>query len=92
MAKPSDKTGITASETAIMAHDYTHRTATDDVRWVFLPGLGRGKGNMGIEPVTAKSSPLGDGATLEYDINFSQSGKQKLALGILPTNDVNPAR
>ena len=32
------------------------------------------------------------GATLEYDINFSQSGKQKLALGILPTNDVNPAR
>jgi len=92
VAKPSDKTGITASETAIMAHDYTRRTATDDARWVFLPGLGRGKGNMGIEPVTAKSRPLGDGATLEYDISFSQSGKQKLALGILPTNDVNPAR
>ena len=92
VAKPSDKTGITASETAIMAHDYTRRTATDDARWVFLPGLGRGKGNMGIEPVTAKSRPLGDGATLEYDIHFSQSGKQKLALGILPTNDVNPAR
>ena len=92
LAKLSDKTGITASETAIMAHDYTRRTATDDARWVFLPGLGRGKGNMGIEPVTAKSRPLGDGATLEYDINFSQSGKQKLALGILPTNDVNPAR
>ena len=92
VAKPSDKTGITVSETAIMAHDYTRRTATDEARWVFLPGLGRGKGNMGIEPVTAKSRPLGDGATLEYDINFSQSGKQKLALGILPTNDVNPAR
>ena len=92
VAQPSGKTGITASETAIMAHDYTRRTATDDVHWMFLPGLGRGKGNMGIEPVTAKSRPLGDGATLEYDINFSQSGKQKLALGILPTNDVNPAR
>ena len=92
VAKPSDKTGITASETAIMAHDYTRRTATDDARWVFLPGLGRGKGNMGIEPVTAKSRPLGDGATLEYDINFSQSGRQKLALGILPTNDINPSR
>ena len=92
VAQPSGKTGITASETAIMAHDYTRRTATDDARWVFLPGLGRGKGNMGIEPVTAKSRPLGDGATLEYDINFSQSGKQKLALGILPTNDINPAR
>ena len=92
VAQPSGKTGITASETAIMAHDYTRRTATDDARWVFLPGLGRGKGNMGIEPVTAKSRPLGDGATLEYDINFSQSGKQKLALGILPTNDINPSR
>ena len=91
-AKPSDKTGITANETAIMAHDYTRRTATDDARWVFLPGLGRGKGNMGIEPVTAKSRPLGDGPTLEYDINFSRSGKQKLALGILPTNDINPSR
>jgi hypothetical protein len=92
VAQPSGKTGITASETAIMAHDYTRRTATDDAHWMFLPGLGRGKGNMGIEPVTAKSRPLGDGATLEYDIHFSQSGKQKLALGILPTNDVNPAR
>ena len=92
VAKPSGQTGITASETAIMAHDYTRRTDTEDARWVFLPGLGRGKGNMGIEPVTAKSRPLGDGATLEYDINFSQSGKQKLALGILPTNDINPAR
>lgn len=92
VAQPSGKTGITASETAIMAHDYTRRTATDDARWVFLPGLGRGKGNMGIEPVTAKSRPLGDGATLEYDINFSRSGKQKLALGILPTNDINPSR
>lgn len=92
VAKPSGKTGITACETAIMAHDYTRRTATDDARWVFLPGLGRGKGNMGIEPVTAKSRPLGDGATLEYDINFSKSGRQKLALGILPTNDINPSR
>lgn len=92
VAQPLGKTGITASETAIMAHDYTRRTATDDAHWVFLPGLGRGKGNMGIEPVTAKSRPMGDGATLEYDIHFSQSGKQKLALGILPTNDVNPAR
>ncbi|MDO4822598.1 MAG: glycosyl hydrolase 115 family protein [Bacteroidales bacterium] len=92
LAKPSDKTGITASETAIMAHDYTRRTDTDDARWVFLPGLGRGKGNMGIEPVTAKSRPLGDGPTLEYDINFSRYGKQKLALGILPTNDINPSR
>ena len=83
---------VEPSEMAMMAHDYTRRTATDDAKWTFLPGLGRGKGNMGIEPVTAKSRPEGDGATLEYDVNFSQAGKQKLALGILPTNDVNPAR
>ena len=86
------KTLVVPNETAMMAHDYTRRTDTEDARWVFLPGLGRGKGNMGIEPVTAKSRPDGDGATLEYDIHFSQSGKQKLALGILPTNDINPAR
>ncbi len=91
--KSSAKTDITtANEIAIMAHDYTKRTDAEDARWVFLPGLGRGKGNMGIEPVTATSRPEGDGATLEYEINFSQKGKQKLALGILPTNDVNPAR
>ena len=91
--KSSATTNITtANEIAIMAHDYTKRTDAEDARWVFLPGLGRGKGNMGIEPVTATSRPNGDGATLEYEINFSQKGKQKLALGILPTNDVNPAR
>ncbi len=41
VAKPLDKTGITASETAIMAHDYTRRTATDDAHWVFLPRHGQ---------------------------------------------------
>lgn len=75
-----------------MAHDYTRKTNTIDAQWTFLPGLGRGKGDMGIVPVTAESRPDGDGATLEYDITFDKKGKQKLALGILPTNDVNPAR
>lgn len=93
VSNPSAKTNITtANEISIMAHDYTKRTDAEDARWVFLPGLGRGKGNMGIEPVTAMSRPKGDGATLEYEINFSQIGKQKLALGILPTNDINPTR
>ncbi|MBP5513666.1 MAG: glycosyl hydrolase 115 family protein [Bacteroidaceae bacterium] len=92
VSKVKNKEIVEPSETAIMAHDYTRRTDSGDARWTFLPGLGRGKGNMGIEPVTAKSRPDGDGATLEYDVTFSQSGKQKLALGILPTNDVNPAR
>ncbi len=80
------------NEIAIMAYDFTRRTSSDDARWTFLPGLGRGKGNMGVEPVTAKSRPDGDGATLEYDVDFAKAGVQKLALGILPTNDINPSR
>ncbi len=92
--EPHDKDKVLAepNEIAIMAHDYTRRTKTDDAQWTFLPGLGRGKGDMGIEPVTAQSRPEGDGATLEYDVDFTKSGKQKLALGILPTNDINPGR
>ncbi|MCQ2385038.1 MAG: hypothetical protein MJZ96_09235, partial [Paludibacteraceae bacterium] len=87
-----DKALVEPNEIAIMAHDYTRRTQTDDAQWIFLPGLGRGKGNMGIEPVTAQSRPKGDGATLEYDVDFTKAGRQKLALGILPTNDINPSR
>ncbi len=87
-----DKAIVVPNEIAIMAHDYTRRTQTDDAQWTFLPGLGCGKGNMGIEPVTAKSRPDGDGATLEYDVTFDKAGKQKLTLGILPTNDVNPGK
>ena len=83
---------IEPTETAIMAHDYTRRTNTPDATWTFLPELGRGKGNMGIQPVTAQSRPDGDGATLEYDMEFKEGGINKLALGILPTNDVYPAR
>lgn len=92
--EPHDKDKVLAepNEIAIMAHDYTRRTKTDDAQWTFLPSLGRGKGDMGIEPVTAQSRPEGDGATLEYDVDFTKSGKQKLALGILPTNDINPGR
>ena len=83
---------VVPDETAIMAYDYDRKTAGKDCAWIFLPGLGRGKGDMGIWPVTAQSCPNGDGPTLEYDIEFSNSGKNKLALGILPTNDVNPSR
>lgn len=90
--EPYDKKFAEANEIAIMAYDYTRRTKTDDAHWTFLPDVGRGKGNMGIEPVTAQSRTQGDGATLEYDVDFKLAGKNKLALGILPTNDINPAR
>lgn len=83
---------VVPDETAIMAHDYKRKTAARDCEWRFLPGLGRGKGNMGVWPVTAQSHPDGDGPTLEYEVSFANEGAHKLALGILPTNDVNPAR
>lgn len=84
---------VSASEISVMAHDFDRNVPADGkVRWRFLPGLGRGVGNMGIEPVTAESRPDGDGPSLEFDINFDHAGKNKLALGILPTNDINPAR
>ena len=87
---------VVANEISIMAYQYSHRTQSEDAVWKYLPGLGRGKGCMGIEPVTAESRPLGDGATLEYDFDLSHiksdGSEVKLALGILPTNDVNPAR
>ena len=86
-------TGYSPSEVAIMAYDYSRRKAGKDASWVFLPDLGRGKGCMGIDPVTAKSAPEG-GAALEYDFSIDSIGESpmKLALGILPTNDINPGR
>ncbi len=83
---------IETSEIDIMAHDYSRISQTETAKWTFLPGLGRGKGNMGIEPVTSPSFPDGNGPALEYDIEFQASGSQKLAVGILPTNDIYPAR
>ncbi len=83
---------IETSEISIMAHDYSSISQTESAKWTFLPGLGRGKGNMGIEPVTSSSFPDGNGPALEYDIEFQISGAQKLAVGILPTNDIYPAR
>lgn len=83
---------VEPEETSIMAHDYSRKTAGQDCEWRFLPGLGRGKGNMGIWPVTAKSCPEGNGPALEYDIDFARADSNKLALGILPTNDINPTR
>ena len=57
--------------------------------WRFLPGLGRGEGCIGAADVM-KEYPNGDGPTLEYEINITEEGK--VAIGILPTQDVMPAR
>ena len=63
--------------------------------WIFLPDLGRGKGCMGAKDVM-KEWPNGDGPVLEYEVTLHPSlGEGKgvgLAIGILPTQDILPAR
>ena len=73
-------------EYSIPACQYTNK----DDAWIFLPDLGRGKGCMGAKDVMRPSDESGKGPSLEYDIELTEEGK--LAIGILPTQDVLPAR
>jgi hypothetical protein len=60
--------------------------------WEILWGLGRGDGCLGAADVM-KEYPNGDGPALEYDIDLSpKDGKGTIAIGILPTQDIMPAR
>ncbi len=61
-------------------------TTLPQAEWIFLPDLGRGEGCMGSSNVLAQNS----GATLEYDIDLTAEGK--VAVGILPTQDIYPER
>ena len=64
----------------------------DDEGWMFLLNLGRYEGCMGATDVM-KSYPNGDGPVLEYNIDLSpMDDKGTVAIGILPTQDVYPAR
>lgn len=75
-------------EYSIGAKEFTN----SDEGWIFLPNLGRYDGCMGAADVM-KSYPNGDGPVLEYDINLSPvDGKGTVAIGILPTQDIYPAR
>ena len=73
-------------EYTIPAYNYTKK----DDAWIFLPDLGRGKGCMGAKDVMRPSDESGNGPALEYDIELSDEGK--VAIGILPTQDILPAR
>ena len=71
---------------------FANECANDGKGWIFLPGLGRHEGCMGAADVM-KSYPNGDGPVLEYDIDLIPTdGKGTVAIGILPTQDVYPAR
>jgi hypothetical protein len=58
--------------------------------WSILWGLGRGDGCMGAADVMKEWPTDGSGPTLEYDIDLTEEGK--IAIGILPTQDIMPAR
>lgn len=74
------------SEYSIAAPDYTRK----DDEWIFLEGLGRGKGCMGARDVMRPSDASGNGPVLEYKVNLTSEGK--VAIGILPTQDIMPER
>ncbi len=81
------------TETAIPAFDYSRTTGGKEAQWIFLPDLGRGKGCMGSSNVMAESRTDGTGAALEYDFELTADNDSLVvALGILPTQDVYPAR
>lgn len=73
-------------EYSIPAYQYTRKTDGKGASWSYLPDLGRGKGCMGSNNVLAQNS----GAILEYSIDLSTGGR--VAIGILPTQDIYPAR
>lgn len=77
------------SEYSIPACKYTNKVDGRDTKWIFLPDLGRGEGCMGSDNVTAPSDASGNGAALEYEIDLKGTN---VAIGILPTQDVHPAR
>ena len=72
-------------EYSIAACDYTQKSDG----WLFLPDLGRGKGCMGAKDVM-KEYKEGDGPVLKYEVELTDEGH--VAIGILPTQDILPAR
>lgn len=81
------------TEYSIPAEKYDRMVPGNGVNWIFLPDLGRTTGCMGADIVTAPSaSPVTGGATLEYDIDVVGTDSVRIAVAILPTQDVNPVR
>ena len=77
---------LNTKEYSIPAWQYTKKSDG----WIFLPDLGRGKGCMGAKDVMTEWKVDGGGPTLEYEIELTDEGC--VAIGILPTQDILPAR
>ncbi|PJJ07649.1 glycosyl hydrolase family 67 [Flavobacterium sp. 1] len=84
--------GSLTGEFAIPSNKYNANIPGEHAKWTVLPDLGRSDACMGIYPVTAPSANPGSAPRLEYKVFLSKKGKTKVCLGILPTQDINPAR
>ncbi|MCF0203492.1 MAG: glycosyl hydrolase 115 family protein, partial [Bacteroidaceae bacterium] len=74
---------------SIPAHKYTKNIPAKANEWIVYPDLGRGEACMGAKTVDFLKSDENAHATLEYEVDMQT---QQIAIGILPTQDVNPAR
>ena len=83
---------IATEEYGIEAIHYSRCVPSNGISWQLLPDLGRGEGCMGSDHVVAASDETGNGPRLEYDIDITRTGRIKIAIGILPTQDVRPER
>lgn len=80
-------------EYKIPAYAYANNMAGRGANWTFAPGLGRSKGCMLIDSVTAPSSEnIAESPALQYNIYVPEDEEMVIALGILPTQDIDPAR
>ncbi|MBO9659244.1 MAG: hypothetical protein J7527_10510, partial [Chitinophagaceae bacterium] len=80
------------AEFSIPAPGFSSNISSAQAKWILLPDLGRSAGNMGIQPVTASSADPSNAPRLEYKVYLPASEKTTVMLGVLPTQDVNPAR
>jgi len=76
----------TTKEYSIPAGRYIRKSEGQGASWMFLPDLGRSEGCMGSSNVIVQNS----GAMMEYEIDLTS--ECKIAIGILPTQDIYPAR
>lgn len=83
---------VESEEYGIAAHNYDRNIPSGKTSWILLPDLGRGEGCMGCNDVMADSDLSGKGPRLEYKLATDKDGDLTVAIGILPTQDVNPAR
>lgn len=83
---------VSGSEFSIPADRYNRNIPGEKAAWTLLPDLGRGKACMGIPRTTDSVTDLKKAPRLEYQVLLADSGKVRLCIGILPTQDVNPER